>query len=70
MIPTSPPSRLSEKPDVAGLDKTDYKVFSQLERVSFVLGERIYEADDPITYVISPNQQYFHARHDGRRSHN
>ena len=60
MTPTSPPSRSSENQIVAGLDKTDYKsFFSQLERVSFVLGERIYEADDPITYVYFPESAVF-----------
>ena len=60
MIPTSPPSRSIKNQIVASLDKTDYKsFFSQLERVSLALGERIYEADDPITYVYFPESAVF-----------
>jgi CRP-like cAMP-binding protein len=60
MIPASPPSRSTENQIIAGLDKTDYQHFlSQLERVSFVLGERVYEADDPIKYVYFPETAVF-----------
>lgn len=60
MIPTSPPSRPTENQIVACLDKTDYQhFFSQLERVSFVLGEQVYEADDPINYVYFPESAVF-----------
>jgi CRP-like cAMP-binding protein len=45
---------------LAALDKTHYQhLFSQLERVSFVLGEPIYEADGPIDYVYFPETAVF-----------
>lgn len=45
---------------LVALDKTHYQhLFSQLERVSFVLGEPIYEADGPIDYVYFPETAVF-----------
>jgi len=60
MIPTAQSSRFAENQILAALDKTEYQhLFVQLERVSLVLGERIYEADGPMDHVYFPETAVF-----------
>lgn len=45
---------------LAALDKIEYReLFAQLERVSFNLGETVYEADGPIGHVYFPETAVF-----------
>jgi CRP-like cAMP-binding protein len=45
---------------LAPLDKAEYQeLFSQLERVTFDLGENVYEADAPIDHVYFPETAVF-----------
>ena len=54
----SPP--FSENQILAALDKTEYQeFFSRLQRVSVHLGELIYDADAPMTYVYFPETAVF-----------
>jgi CRP-like cAMP-binding protein len=60
MIPMAQSSDSSGNKILAALDKTHYQhLFSQLERVSVILGEPIYEADSPIDYVYFPETAVF-----------
>lgn len=60
MIRTAQSPPFTENQILAALDKTEYQqLFSQLKRVSVHLGERIYEADAPITYVYFPETAVF-----------
>ena len=60
MIPPAQPSVINENQILAALDKTEYRhLFAQLERVTFVLGEQIYEADGPIDHVYFPETVVF-----------
>ena len=61
MIPPTPtPQHSTENRILASLDKSVYRnFFSQLERVSFSLGEVIYEADSVIDYVYFPENAVF-----------
>ena len=60
MIPSSQHSHSTENHILAGLEKTDHQMlFSQLERVSFSLGELVYEADGFINYVYFPETAVF-----------
>jgi CRP-like cAMP-binding protein len=60
----SAPTPTSQHPNenriLASLDKTVYlNFFSQLERVSFFLGEVVYEADSSIDFVYFPESAVF-----------
>src|SRR4026207_1743216 len=58
--PTPTSHHPNENRILASLDKTVYlNFFSQLERVSFFLGEVIYEADSSIDYVYFPESAVF-----------
>jgi CRP-like cAMP-binding protein len=60
MIPASPLSQPTENRILASLDRAYYQsLFSQVERVSLVLGEVVYEADGPISYVYFPETAVF-----------
>ena len=60
MIRTAQSPPFTENQILAALDKTEYqRLFSQLKRVSLHLGELIYEADGPITYVYFPETAVF-----------
>ena len=60
IAPTSTPQHSTENRILASLDKTSYlNFFSQLERVSFFLGEVVYEADSFIDYVYFPENVVF-----------
>jgi CRP-like cAMP-binding protein len=60
MIPPLSSSHSTENQILAALDKTDYQhFFSELERVSLVQGEVVYEADGPIDYVYFPGTAVF-----------
>lgn len=60
MISPTQPSQWTDNRILAALDKTDYRdLFSQLERVPFVQGEVVYEADSSIDYVYFPETAVF-----------
>ena len=60
MISVTEDSHSSENQILAALDKTDYQhFFSELERVSLVQGEVVYEADGPMDYVYFPGTAVF-----------
>lgn len=70
MNPAAEVSPFTENQILAALNKTEYQnLFSQLERVSVFLGERIYEAETFIDYVYFPETAVFSmlaAMEDGR----
>ena len=60
MIRTAQSPPLTENQILTALDKTEYQYFfSQLKRISVHLGELIYEADAPMTYVYFPETAVF-----------
>ena len=60
MIRTAQSPPFTENQILAALDQTEYQqFFSQLKRVSVHLGELIYDADAPITYVYFPETAVF-----------
>ena len=59
MVPVAPSSGFNNK-ILATLNEADYQsFFSQLESVSLVQGEVIYEAEEPINYVYFPETAVF-----------
>jgi CRP-like cAMP-binding protein len=55
MVSVPPPSRSNMNRILAAINEADYQtLFSQLEPVSLVQGEVIYEAESPINYVYFP----------------
>ena len=60
MIPSLPDAHPTENQILATLNKTDYQyLFGQLEQVSVVRGDVIYEADARIDYVYFPGTAVF-----------
>ena len=60
MVSLSPSSRSLRNKILAALNEADYEnLFSQLEPVSLVQGEVIYEAESPINYVYFPETSVF-----------
>lgn len=60
MVPPSQHSHSTENQILAGLDKADYHhLFPLLERVSFSLGEIVYEAGSAINHVYFPETAVF-----------
>lgn len=60
MIRVPPPERSNTNRILAAINEADYPdLFSQLQPVSLVQGEVIYEAEDPINYVYFPETSVF-----------